>query len=972
MSQLKKNELLEITQRVLNQQPNPKTFMREVQSALDFFELEARADSFISALVAHIAATVGQPNDPIRLMFHQWLSEMDSRNVDSVSGWTLNTDPCTQARRSCIYTCLGVLEADCLVLDKQFPVPADANLGFKKDDHQEWYDESRRRATRYYAESLEKYLANMGWSPQNLALVRQSAEYVIANLADPAWAADPQSNRSFAGRGLVVGYVQSGKTTMMNLTIANAVDVGYKLVVVLAGLTDLLRRQTQRRFDKEVAGKLVLEQDHEVVAADGYQFANDWKSFIEHGAPRPGVVPRSIERLTTFKNDYRKAIGNPFPPAWVVDPTSCRVVIIKKNKQRLAQLLKGIEHGISPQDRKKLSVLILDDESDQATINTVDPRQTSERRGINEQIIKLLGLLPQSQYVGVTATPAANCFTDPSDANDIYPRHFILPLARPDGYMGILDFHDLDDELVPLPTNVHQPKKHLHVRDITNARNNDEAEIQAALDSFVLSGAIKLFRQSTGVYSATQKHHTLFYSDSTRVSDMQDAKKRLQKMWDESAYASIAGLTRLEALYNDDLFGRSPNRNDPGYFPEKFQDLTPFIAQAVQRIDQPFDGHGAVLVVNGEKDSAQIDFQVIDIWKIIIGGMKLSRGYTIEGLTVTYFRRKSTNEAALMQMGRWFGYRAGYRDLVRLWISRNEDARPEPVDIYDFFESVCIDEETLRRKFREWYEQRNPDGSRISPIQIRPLISTVDVRLKPVAPNQMWNARLESLSYSGVRSNTAFGNSTDALVHNEAIWRGLLSDPALRSETVWNKTTLVLPEIDHSKMISALESVRRPPVPSSNENELLFLSFLKSKECKISKWTVLIPQLDASQYTGKLWQITASVSSTEVRRGWLQPYVRLKTIGDKADRVLAHVLSDTKYPSDTPISLIKNIPTSLLSLKHQDRGVILLYPTRPTGHSGLPIMAFECVIPNHPPRMGWKVMDPSQDKPVILVQKKSM
>lgn len=84
------------------------------------------------------------------------------------------------------------------------------------------------------------------------------------------------------------------------------------------------------------------------------------------------------------------------------------------------------------------------------------------------------------------------------------------------------------------------------------------------------------------------------------------------------------------------------------------------------------------------KESPQIDFQTMDVWKIVIGGMKLSRGYTIEGLTVTYFRRKSTNEAALMQMGRWFGYRAGYRDLVRLWISRNEAARPLPVDIYDF------------------------------------------------------------------------------------------------------------------------------------------------------------------------------------------------------------------------------------------------------------------------------------------------
>ena len=100
-----------------------------------------------------------------------------------------------------------------------------------------------------------------------------------------------------------------------------------------------------------------------------------------------------------------------------------------------------------------------------------------------------------------------------------------------------------------------------------------------------------------------------------------------------------------------------------------------------------------------------------------------------------------------MQMGRWFGYRAGYRDLVRLWISRNEPAKPNPIDIYDRYQSVCIDEENLRRKFKEWYEAVLPDGTKINPLMIRPLIELSDVSLLPVAKNKMWNTELEKKGF---------------------------------------------------------------------------------------------------------------------------------------------------------------------------------------------------------------------------------
>ena len=937
----------------------------EVQSALNFYNFDLDTSGFVEQVVQRIAITKDKPNDVVRLLFFHWLSDADSRNIGDPASGAEETVPCTFERRQKIYEFLNLSTTSRQVLDHQFPVPHDANRGFKRSGHIDWYDDERRKSTRNYAESLEKYLQAAGWTPQNIALVRQSAEYVIGNLADPHWASDPNANRSFAGRGLVVGYVQSGKTTMMNLSIATAIDVGYKLIIVLGGLTDLLRRQTQRRFDKEVAGKAVLVHDPDVNEASGYKFAKDWESFIEHPNPRPGVFPRNIERLTTLRNDYKRPIGNAFPPAWVSDPSSCRVVVIKKNKQRLMQLIKGIEQGIATEDRKKLSVLVLDDESDQATINTVDPSKTNERKGINEQLIKLLKVLPNSQYVGVTATPAANCFTDPKDANDIYPRHFILPLARPDGYMGILDFHDLDDDLLPVPSDQPQPKKDLHIRNIENQRDADDAELQMALDAFVVAGALKLFRQSTGAYSATQRHHTLFYSDSTFVKDMNNARDRIMKMWSKGGYASIQGLNRLKTLYEKDIWLKSSDRDSRAHFPKSFKELIQFISQTIQRIDQPFDGDAPVLVVNGEKESAQLDFQTIDVWKIIIGGMKLSRGYTIEGLTVTYFRRKSTNEAALMQMGRWFGYRAGYRDLVRLWISRSEVARPLPLDIYDFFESVCIDEETLRRKFREWYDLRNPDGSRITPIQIRPLISTVDARLKPVARNQMWNARLVSMTYSGSHENNVFGIDAQHLIHNNRLWKSLFSHFELKSVNIGKNSFKYVPEIRHEQMVDLLRSIRRPSDPSSDASEALFTSFLKSKACKITTWTILMPQLQAEGVGGE-WNLPDGTGFRVIERDWKNPGVRLKTIADSKGRFPAWVLSDNKMKLARVDSKdLAKIPQAFTDLKSKSRAVVLLYPINPPDHKGLPILAFECVVPHHPAKIGWAVIDPNQDSPLV-------
>ena len=311
---LNKDMLRDVLKRTLNQSPHPDLFLKEVDAALHFKEVNSSSEVFLDELVKHIDDTRLGQNDELRILFHSWLSDFDGRERNDRESWLGNTLPCTQDRRSVIYSLIKLSDANIQIIEKCFPVPRDASRGFKSGKDLEWYDDERKDSTRHYA---------------------------------------------------------------------SAIDVGYRLIIVLAGMTDLLREQTQRRFDKEVAGRKVLLQDPEVHDTEnGYIDAKDWEAFIEHSKPRLGLIPKDIERLTTRSNDYRKPLGNAFPRAWI-SSTSCRVVIIKKNESRLKSLINALERGITTPDRKELSVLVLDDESDQATVNIVNPEKTKIRKGIN-------------------------------------------------------------------------------------------------------------------------------------------------------------------------------------------------------------------------------------------------------------------------------------------------------------------------------------------------------------------------------------------------------------------------------------------------------------------------------------------------------------------------------------------------------------------------------------------------------------
>ncbi|MEO4037825.1 Z1 domain-containing protein [Micrococcaceae bacterium Sec6.3] len=719
-------------------------------------------------------ATASDPNDKARLQFHVQLSRWDASDDED---WTKGTLPHGEQRRALTLSLLGLGKDSENTIDAAYPLDLGAVVIAKAAEWDPWYTDEVAAERAFYWTAYRKVLEGKIGGEATNELDRVTHE-VVRRLADPT------RKESYQSKGLVVGHVQSGKTANFTGVVAKAVDAGYRLVIVLTGTIELLRGQTQRRIDMELVGEeniLGGHDKHNLEQVKDVDYAGagdkDWIAgkFVRHGKHPKDLGRPGIRRLTDASGDY-KSLKNPLgyldfrATDHLVNPqlplydasnlfgTDIRLAVVKKERNALQNLIKDLKAT-----RVKLAeipTLIIDDEADQASINTKDNRKKSkedrERTTINKLIAELLHELPRSQYIAYTATPFANVFVDPDDVDDIFPKDFIVSLEPPMAYMGGKAFHDLDRDPDGLDeADVSAPENSLvlsneraYIRDLTADLDNDQQkrrdELRAALDSFVLSGALKLHRRSVG-HPGDYRHHTMLVHESVRQQDHKELADTVEDVWKSAGYSTPEGMRRLHQLYKDDFAPVTAARAPQAPTPADFKELLPFIGEAVTRIN---GGTRPVIIVNGaaEKDYTQpdLDFQADDVWKVLVGGAKLSRGFTVEGLTTTYYTRRTTAADTLMQMGRWFGYRPGYGDLVRLYIGRNVPGprKGSTVDLYKAFEAVVRDEEDFREQLRQ-YRGLDEDGRpRVRPIDVPPLVFQSLPWLTPTGRNKMFNAEL--------------------------------------------------------------------------------------------------------------------------------------------------------------------------------------------------------------------------------------
>lgn len=802
------------------------------------------------------------PDDPLLFLWRERLCRWDFDPEET------RTAPNTGERRAATYDALGLAERTREILDRRTPFANGSGavvIAEEKDGWAPWYPGESARWRNHYWNAYRDGLLAKNWSPEAVAGLDRNTTRVVERLADPTY------EQPYQSRGLVVGYVQSGKTANFTGVIAKAIDAGYRLVIVLTGTIEALRSQTQRRLDMELVGVENIyygkDPDRDALSFRDYDYLDDRDRlhgrFLRHGALPSRLGGFDIVRMTRHQADYQ-ALGqglsaleferaDPSLPLYApqnLHGSSARLMVVKKNAAVLKKLAEDL--GRIKTELGDIPTLVIDDESDQASVNTTDPRTWSEglvlRSRINESISKLLKGLSRAQYVGYTATPFANVFIDPADVEDIFPKDFVISLDRPDGYMGVADFHDIGSTVPIEQRTVADSARLAYVRDVEPLHDEDDTDLCTAIDMFVLTGAVKLFREAAGLGADHFRHHTMLVHESVKIDEQLARADHIRALWRRAAYLGAGAQVRLRALYEADVRPVSEARAAGAAVPASFADIAPYIGVAAMRIE---DSSGnPIVVINSSKETENetADFDREQIWRILIGGAKLSRGFTIEGLTVSYYRRKTIAADTLMQMGRWFGFRKNYRDLVRLYIGRDEGGRGG--DLYEAFEAICRDEEDFRDQLR-LYAHLVDGVPQVTPAQIPPLVTQRLPWLRPTARNKMFNAELvETRSPGRLVEPISYPVRVADLRHNIDRFAPVVT--ALRPETVefgfraQGRDELFTyrayqGRIDHASLLSVLHELRwSDPIRFAPD-----LAYLGNPDvmAEIDDWIVIAPQL---------------------------------------------------------------------------------------------------------------------------------
>jgi hypothetical protein len=512
-----------------------------------------------------------------------------------------------------------------------------------KSKHDDQWVQKRDDIAWTYSDAYADFLGEESWPPQMVQSLTHVTGRILGHLQDPQ-----SEGTSWCRRGLVIGHVQSGKTANYTGLVARAADAGYKFIIVAAGIHNNLRKQTQERIDEAFIGRSSDPEDRRNIGVG-----------LIPGYPHPAT-------LTNINEDFNK--NTAAKSGWKLNDFSKPIIlVIKKNTKTLAALHKWLQDlNAGPEGKVSVPMLFVDDESDNASINT--NKEDSDPTKTNSLIRRILGLFSKSCYVGYTATPFANIFINP-DAYDVevmeelFPRDFIYCLDAPTTYFGSEKVF-LDDErserIVRPIADCEHFLPYSHKRD--DAVPELPPSLYRAIDEFIVARAIRNLRGQSGKHCSMMINVSRFVPVQKAVRDFISLREkkireavRANYMMPEVVSSENVYMQNLRAAFDGEYAGAGFSWDE--------------VKSALNSV---FD-HLQSYVINSKSDEV-LDFgkyerDGIGLTAIAVGGLSLSRGLTIEGLTVSYMYRNTKMYDTLMQMGRWFGYRPGYEDLCRVHLS---------------------------------------------------------------------------------------------------------------------------------------------------------------------------------------------------------------------------------------------------------------------------------------------------------------
>ena len=528
---------------------------------------------------------------------------------------------------------------------------------------------------------------------------------------------------SFSSRGLVMGHVQSGKTTNFLGVTAKAADEGYRLIIVLSGVTNNLRSQTQERLEA-------------------------------------AIEPGQWNMLTSIDSDFQRNKAN--AQVLLSNGVLRNIAVVKKNKSRLVSLYKWLESA-NAATRKALPVLVIDDECDQATVNA----GTKEKRNaINKALMDILdpNFLPRNSYVGYSATPFANILADTTDTGGVYPKDFVVSLKASPGYFGaaklfgtdLLDGDEDTPHIADIVRNIPEseadivcpPKKRA---DAEKWHPTMQAQLEKSIMWFILATAVRWSREDQDKWSTMMVHTS---------SNIKPHEKTHQMIWSyiqnlSSIWDSPQVLAKFESLWNEEIDRASGLEQDQV---RSWNEAKTHIGAVISKVHVITDNSSSL-------DRLNYGLEAEPHPVVVVGGNTLARGLTLNGLVSSYFVRTSNAYDSLMQMGRWFGYRPRYADLQRIWM-----ANDPPRKTAYWFKELSLVEEEIRQQI-EIYAREGRSPSELG-IKIKKLPG-----MAITAAAKMKSAMIAQIGFGSTRQQTIlFRHEEEAQALNQSLLRNFVTE----------------------------------------------------------------------------------------------------------------------------------------------------------------------------------------------------
>jgi hypothetical protein len=557
------------------------------------------------------------------------------------------------------------------ILTERLRVEMDMGVAITASTYEPWLDDRFGDIEWRHWRVYKQLLLSQRWSPT----VLDTMDQLTHRLLD--FAGDPESPGTWSRRGLAIGDVQSGKTATYLALFNKAVDSGYRLIIVLAGGTEVLRQQTQERVDEGLIGR-----DSRVRRVRSKSAITPSRHI---GIGELDASLADATGMTTVSQDFRKTSYEATSIQISPNSPSAYVFVVKKNKSVLDRLAQWLDDQPKTNGKIALPVLLLDDESDYASVNT---REETDPTAINAGIRTLLQRFSRSSYLAVTATPFANIFIDHDHEDDLFPRDYVYALDSPTNYSGSkATFGTIDetnDSSVEGIDDAHDWLELGHKSSATVETLPDS--LLEAIEAFFVANAIRDLRGDSGPRSML-----------VNVSRFKAVQRQVYELVAEEAQALRNALDLHAALYASGAPHRTIDRlraafeGHYGSVELTWEEVLAALPNAAARID--------VQLHNSDRDLVMATQE--QVWDapprlIAIGGDVLSRGLTLGGLTVSYFHRRVGAYDTLMQMARWFGYREGYADLCRIWIDSSVVAQYR--FIQDAIDELKSDLEDMHRQ----------------------------------------------------------------------------------------------------------------------------------------------------------------------------------------------------------------------------------------------------------------------------------